>query len=247
MSTIELDLKKIKFNSNFSNILDNEVFEKITRNPFWIASNFAQQNQKPFQQKIKRLIDIISSTIGILALAPLFIAVAILIKIDSKGPVFFKQERLGQFGKKFYMYKFRSMEVDAEDKLNMLKAHNETNEGMFKMYDDPRVTRVGKFIRKYSIDELPQLFNVLIGDMSLVGFRPPLEDELNSYKTWHYIRFASLPGITGIWQTSGRSRITDFDKVIEMDYRYAQTWNIAMDFKLLYKTIPVVISGKDAA
>lgn len=247
MSTIELDLNKIKFNSNVSNILDNEVYEKINRNPFWIAVNFAMQNKKPIQQKIKRFIDIIASFLGIIFLMPLFIIVAALIKLDSRGPVFFKQERLGQFGKKFHMYKFRSMVPDAEEKLVTLLEHNETNEGMFKMTEDPRVTKVGKFIRKYSIDELPQLFNVLIGDMSLVGFRPPLESELNSYKTWHYIRFASLPGITGIWQTSGRSRIKDFDKVIEMDYKYAQTWNISLDLKLLYKTIPVVISGKDAA
>jgi len=170
-----------------------------------------------------------------------------LIKLDSKGPAFFKQERLGQFGKRFYMYKFRSMEQDAEEQLVLLKHQNETNEGMFKIYNDPRITNVGKFIRKYSIDELPQLLNVLKGEMSLVGFRPPLERELKSYKTWHYIRFASRPGLTGIWQTSGRSEIKDFDTVIEMDYRYANNWNLILDFKLLYKTIPVVLSGENAA
>ncbi|MDD3013493.1 MAG: sugar transferase [Candidatus Gastranaerophilales bacterium] len=247
MSAIELDIKKVSINRGFQTLFDNEAFEKLNKNPFWIAKNFAFQNKKPVQQKIKRFIDFMASLSGLVVLSPLFLLVAILIKIDSKGPVFFKQERLGQFGNKFYMYKFRSMEQNAEEKLIMLKNQNETNEGMFKMYDDPRITRVGKFIRKYSIDELPQLFNVLIGEMSLVGFRPPLERELKSYKTWHYIRFASLPGLTGIWQTSGRSKITNFDLVIEMDYKYANNWNLLLDFQLLYKTIPVVLTGENAA
>jgi len=247
MSVADTETKIISLNCSLKAIKENDALKKININPFWISRNFAFQNRKPLQEKIKRFIDLAASSLGLVMLMPLFVLVVIVIKLDSKGPVLFKQERLGQFGEKFYMYKFRSMVLDAEKRLEQLKDLNETNEGMFKMSDDPRITRVGKFLRKYSIDELPQLYNVLKGEMSLVGFRPPLEKELKSYKTWHYIRFAALPGLTGIWQTSGRSSITDFDEVIEMDYRYANTWSILLDFKLLIRTVPVVISGKDAA
>jgi lipopolysaccharide/colanic/teichoic acid biosynthesis glycosyltransferase len=246
MNTVEVDINQlIKEKISLSDI-END-YKTMQFNSFWIAKHIAYQNKKPFQQIVKKLIDFSGSFVGLIMLVPLFAAVALIIKIDSKGPVLYKQERLGQFGKKFYMYKFRSMVVDAEDMLDNLKNHNQTNEGMFKMYDDPRITKVGKFIRKYSIDELPQLYNVLKGEMSLVGFRPPLEEELKSYKTWHYVRFAFLPGLTGVWQTSGRSKITDFDKVIEMDYKYVNTWNILLDLIILLKTIPVVILGKDSA
>lgn len=145
------------------------------------------------------------------------------------------------------MYKFRSMHIDAEERLDNLKKYNQTNELMFKMFNDPRVTRVGRFIRKYSLDEIPQLINVLLGEMSLVGFRPPLPSEVAQYKSWHYIRFAMLPGLTGPWQISGRSNIKKFDEVINLEFEYTKNWSLFHDFKILFKTVPIVLLGKDAA
>lgn len=183
-----------------------------------------------------------------LAILPFLAIVAIAIKLESKGPALFKQKRVGRFGKEFYMYKFRSMDLNAEDRLKDLLKYNETNEGMFKMADDPRVTKVGKFIRKYSIDELPQLINVIKGEMSLIGPRPCLSRELKSYKNWHYVRFATLPGLTGLWQVSGRSSIKDFDKAVSLDYQYINNWNIGLDISILFRTIPAVLfPGKTAA
>jgi len=246
MSTLELDIKKFNINGNFSTSIDNKAFEELNRDPFWIAKNFAIQNRKPFQQKIKRLIDFTASLLGLIALSPLFLLIATLIKLDSKGPAVFKQERVGQFGKKFFIYKFRSMEQNAEEKLESLVKYNESNNiTMFKLSDDPRITKMGKFIRKYSIDELPQLFNVLMGEMSLVGPRP-LPNKLEEYKSWHYLRFAKLPGLTGMWQVCGRSNIKDFDTVVSLDSRYVNDWSILLDLKLLLKTIPVVIYGKNS-
>lgn len=143
------------------------------------------------------------------------------------------------------MYKFRSMKYGAEDELVNLKKNNESNEVMFKMKNDPRVTKVGAFLRKHSLDELPQLFNVLKGEMSLIGPRPPLVSELKNYKNWHYKRFATLPGMTGLWQVSGRSSILDFDKVVRLDVQYIENWNLFFDFGILLKTVPVVIRGDE--
>lgn len=214
---------------------------------FWIAKNYDLGKHNSLQWHLKRSFDIFASLMGLIVLSPLFLVIAILVKLDSEGPVFYKQKRVGYLGKTFNMYKFRSMKINAEEELEKLKSKNETNEGMFKLFDDPRVTRLGKLLRKYSIDELPQLFNVLKGDMSLVGPRPPIISELSSYKPWHFVRFSSLPGITGVWQTSGRSKIKEFDKVVKLDFSYINNWNIFMDFNLLFKTIPVVVLGKDTA
>ena len=202
---------------------------------------------KPVQWKLKRIFDIFCVLLGSIIISPMLLVVAMAIKLDSRGPVLFKQKRVGYKGKEFYMYKFRSMKINAEEELKHLKDKNETCNIMFKLFDDPRVTRVGKFIRKYSIDELPQLINVLKGDMSLVGFRPPLTTEIEKYKDWHYLRFLSMPGLTGVWQVSGRSNIKDFNRVIEMELNYIKKWNFLLDIKLLFKTIPVVIFGKDTA
>ncbi|NLF82506.1 MAG: exopolysaccharide biosynthesis protein [Candidatus Gastranaerophilales bacterium] len=173
--------------------------------------------------------------------------IALMIKLDSEGPVLFKQKRIGQHGKEFYIYKFRSMHKDAEKRLKDLLKYNQTNELMFKMYDDPRVTRVGKFLRKTSLDELPQLFNVLKGEMSLVGFRPPLPSEVERYSDFHYVRFAMLPGLTGPWQVNGRSSIKRFDEVVRLEYEYAKNWSLLNDLSLLLKTVPVVLFSKNAA
>lgn len=200
--------------------------------------------EKPFQQAVKRLMDIVLSLTAIILLSPLLIFVAIAIKMDSKGPVLFNQERLGYKKKKFNMYKFRSMVTDAEERFEEVKKLNETNHIMFKSEDDPRITKIGKFIRKYSIDELPQLFNILIGDMSIVGPRPPLPRELVNYEKWHHVKFLKPQGLTGLWQVSGRANIKDFDKVIHLDYDYIKNWNLLLDIAIILKTIPVVISAK---
>jgi len=201
---------------------------------------------KPVQDRIKRLMDIILSLTAITMLAPLFILLIISIKADSKGSAIFKQERVGLKKKPFYMYKFRSMVVDAEEKFEQVKVLNHTNPIMFKSEQDPRITRVGKFIRKYSLDELPQLFNILKGEMSLVGPRPPLPRELSGYKHWHYVRFSKTPGLTGLWQVSGRATIKDFDQVVGLDYKYIRNWNLLFDLRIIFKTIPVVLSGQGA-
>lgn len=201
---------------------------------------------KPYQQAIKRAMDIVLSLTAIICLSPVLLLIAILIKLDSKGPIFFEQERIGYREKRFNMLKFRSMVVDAESQFEKVKALNETNHIMFKSKDDPRITRVGKFLRKSSLDELPQLFNILKGDMALVGPRPPLERELVNYEKWHHVKFLRPQGLTGLWQVSGRSEITDFDDVIHLDYQYNKNWNIWFDIKIILKTVPVVLFGKGA-
>lgn len=215
--------------------------------PFFLAATYDLSQIKPYQWFFKRGFDIVASTLGLLAISPLLLAVAVAIRLESPGSVLYKQQRIGLNGKKFNMYKFRSMRQDADQMLQQLMEKNETGQGMFKMFDDPRVTKVGKFIRKYSIDELPQLLNVIKGHMSLVGPRPPIERELQHYKNWHYFRFATLPGLTGLWQVSGRSKIKEFDHVVKMDYQYINNWSLWLDFKLLMKTFPVVVGGMDTA
>lgn len=202
--------------------------------------------QKPFQGFIKRAMDIVLSLIAIICLSPILLLIAILIKLDSKGSVLFTQERIGYKEKRFNMYKFRSMVIDAEAQFEKVKDLNETNTIMFKSKNDPRITRLGKFLRKSSLDELPQLFNILKGDMSLVGPRPPLERELLNYEEWHHVKFLRPQGLTGLWQISGRSQITDFDDVIHLDYHYNKNWNILLDLKIMLKTVPVVIFAKGA-
>ncbi|TAH63989.1 MAG: sugar transferase [Anaerolineaceae bacterium] len=198
---------------------------------------------------IKRVMDIIGSIIGIILFSPLMLIAAIAIKIeDYKGPILFKQIRVGQNGRRFYIYKFRSMYVDAEErKAELMKLNNMNSEFMFKMKDDPRITKVGKVIRKTSIDELPQFFNVLRGDMSLVGTRPPTLDEVNKYERKYWRRVSIKPGITGMWQVSGRSKITDFEEVVRLDTIYIDKWGILLDFKIIIKTFfKLIFKEKDA-
>lgn len=195
---------------------------------------------------VKRLIDIVGSAILLLVLAPLFAGVALAIRIDSPGPVFFKQIRVGRWGTLFPMWKFRSMYIDAEQRKQALLKENESTGGViFKMKADPRITRVGKFIRKASIDELPQLWNVLCGAMSLVGPRPPLPAEVNQYSLNDRRRLDVVPGITCIWQVSGRSDIP-FDQQVQLDVEYIESHSIWLDIKLLLMTVPAVLLGRGA-
>lgn len=194
---------------------------------------------------IKRLIDVVCSFLGVLVLSPLFIIIAIIIKTTSKGPVFFSQKRVGKNGKEFYMYKFRSMVVNAEELKEKLAAQNEMSGPMFKMKDDPRVTKVGKFIRKTSIDELPQLWNVLKGDMSLVGPRPSLPKEVAQFEEWMYRRLEVKPGLTCYWQVSGRNNI-DFEEWMKLDIRYVDERSTWIDIKLIFKTVGVLFGDKNA-
>ena len=195
----------------------------------------------------KRLIDIVGSLCGIILLSPLFLIVAILIKIeDPKGKVFFAQERNGRYPKTFKMYKFRSMVHNAEDLLKDLMDRNEQTGPVFKINDDPRITKVGKFIRKTSIDELPQLFNVLKGDMSLVGPRPPIPHEVDQYNSYQMQRLAVKPGLTCIWQVSGRNNI-GFDEWVEMDIEYIKTRSLWLDIKLIFKTVGVLFGDDNAS
>lgn len=199
-----------------------------------------------YEQMIKRLTDFILSFFGIIVASPIMLITALAIKIDSPGPVIFKQKRVGQNGRTFHIYKFRSMNPNAEAEKKKLMEQNEmSNDMMFKVKDDPRITRIGKFIRKTSIDELPQLFNVLFGTMSLVGTRPPTLDEVANYKRSHWRRISIKPGITGIWQVSGRSNITDFEDVVKMDLQYIDNWTIFLDIKILFKTACVLFNRKN--
>lgn len=193
---------------------------------------------------IKRFIDIMGGIFGLLITGLLYPFVAIAIKVTSRGPVLFSQVRVGKNGRRFKIYKFRSMYVDAEEKKENLKEQNEMSGLMFKIKNDPRITPVGKFLRKTSIDEFPQFYNVLKGDMSLIGTRPPTEDEFEKYSPYYRRRLCMTPGLTGMWQVSGRSEIKDFDEVVKLDLEYIDNWSLTLDFKILLKTIWVVISGR---
>ncbi len=194
----------------------------------------------------KRLLDIVGSFCALLALSPVFLVVAIMIKLEDRGPIFFKQVRVGRFGREFRMFKFRSMRVDAEQRLKELLAKNQHNGGItFKIKNDPRITRIGAFIRKYSIDELPQFANVLFGEMSLVGPRPPVPREVALYSLADRRRLAVKPGITCIWQISGRAEI-DFPGQVQLDVRYIESRSLRQDIKILLKTVPAVLSGNGA-
>ncbi|MFD0958211.1 sugar transferase [Paenibacillus chungangensis] len=194
----------------------------------------------------KRMMDIAGSLIGLLLLSPIIVMVAVLIKLEEpRGPILFYQTRIGKNEKPFRMYKLRSMAVNAEEKLKDLLDQNEISGAMFKMKDDPRITKVGKWIRKTSIDELPQLFNVLRGDMSLVGPRPPLLREVAEYSEYDKLRLSVTPGCTGMWQVSGRNSLT-FKQMVELDIAYIQKRCLWLDIKIMLKTVKVMITPQDA-
>ncbi len=200
-----------------------------------------------YEQLLKRVIDIIGGVVGVILTSPFMLVTAIAIKLDSPGPILFKQTRVGKNGRHFKIYKFRSMYIDAEERKKELMAYNEIEGGvMFKMKDDPRITKVGKIIRKLSIDEFPQFFNVVGGSMSLVGTRPPTLDEVEKYKRNQWRRISIKPGITGMWQVNGRSKIDNFDDIVEMDVEYIDNWSIWLDFKIMFSTVLVLLKHDDA-
>ncbi len=209
----------------------------------FVGSNPISHN--PEKLFAKRLFDIFGSFIIILCLIPVWIIIPLLIKLDSKGPVLFKQRRVGKNGRTFSMYKFRSMVADAEKLKEQLHNLNEMDGPVFKIKDDPRITSVGRFIRKASIDELPQLFNVFMGKMSLVGPRPPIHEEVLHYQAWQRKRLSIKPGITCLWQVSGRNEL-NFEEWIKLDIQYIENWSFMLDIKILLRTIPAVISGRGA-
>lgn len=194
----------------------------------------------------KRILDLVGGIVGFLTFALMYIPIAIAIKLDSPGPVMFSQIRVGQNNRKFKLYKFRSMYIDAEERKKELMAMNEMEGHMFKMKNDPRITRVGAFLRKTSLDEFPQFINVVRGEMSLVGTRPPTPEEVQQYTKAERRRISMKPGITGLWQVSGRNKINDFSDVVRLDLDYIDEWRFMRDIKILFKTF-VVILKKDGA
>lgn len=205
--------------------------------PYFTFQNTPKQS---INLSIKAIFDKVFSFLVLLCLSPLLLLIAIIIKCDSKGPVFFKQVRCGLRGREFYVYKFRSMCDNAESMLDELRNENEQEGPVFKIKNDKRITRVGKFLRKTSLDELPQFINVLKGDMSVVGPRPPLPDEVNKYKPWQTRRLSMKPGITCIWQVSGRNNIP-FEQWMKLDLQYIDTWSLGLDFMIIIKTIKTML------
>jgi exopolysaccharide biosynthesis polyprenyl glycosylphosphotransferase len=200
---------------------------------------------RPWQRAAKRSLDVALSAILVVLLSPVMLLIAIAIKLTSRGPVLLPQQRVGQDGEPFTLYKFRSMRNGAHERLTEIADLNEISGPAFKMRRDPRITRVGRVIRKLSLDELPQLVNVLRGEMSLVGPRPPLPEEVSRYTPYQRQRLLARPGITCIWQVSGRSEL-NFETWVEMDLRYIDSWTLRTDLVLILKTIPAVISGRGA-
>ena len=209
-------------------------------------ATYTLRTQSTWQLVMKRVMDICGAVVGLILCGIISIFLVPAIKFDSPGPAIFSQIRIGKNGRRFKFYKFRSMYVDAEERKKELMKNNEMDGLMFKMEDDPRITKVGKFIRKTSLDEFPQFWNVLVGDMSLVGTRPPTEDEFNKYNGHYKRRLMMTPGITGLWQVSGRSSITDFDEVVKLDLEYIDNWSLLGDIKILFKTVISVIKRDGA-
>ena len=201
----------------------------------------APQNLDPDQIILKRMMDILGGSVGLVLLGLLFPFIALAIKLDSPGPLFFVQRRVGKGGREFRIFKFRSMYEDAEERKKELLEHNLHDGPIFKMEDDPRITRVGRFLRKYSLDEFPQFLNVLRGEMSLVGTRPPTVEEVASYEDHHLRRISIKPGLTGLWQVSGRNRVADFDEIVALDTRYINQWNLWLDIRIILRTLVVVL------
>lgn len=233
--TVDLSINTFGFKINEKQIRELSGYHVLT----FSAKLFTRS-----QLMIKRLGDIIGGLIGCLITIVLTIIIAPIIYIESPGPIFFSQVRIGKNGRRFHIYKFRSMYPDAEKQKEELMHLNEVNGYMFKIKNDPRITRVGSFLRRTSLDEFPQFFNILKGDMSLIGTRPPTEKEFLQYEGRHKRRLALKSGLTGLWQVSGRSDITDFEEVVKLDLEYIDNWSLALDLKILFKTIGVVLFSK---
>ena len=196
---------------------------------------------------VKRATDLLLATLGLALALPLMAIIAVCIKVESRGPVFFRQRRTGLGGRHFMMWKFRTMRHDAESRRDEIAHLNAYVDGrLFKLQRDPRVTRVGRMLRRFSLDELPQIFNIVAGDMSLVGPRPPLPSEVQAYEPRHMIRLSVVPGLTGPWQVNGRNLITDFEEVVRLEREYIETWSLRSDLEIIFRTIFVVLSGKGA-
>ena len=220
--------------------------KKLTIYGNYPVVTYAINRIDPVELIFKRIGDVLGAIIGLVLCGIIWLFVAPAIKLDSPGPVIFSQIRIGKNGRRFKFYKFRSMYIDAEERKKELIEKNEVNGLMFKINDDPRITNVGKFIRKTSLDEFPQFWNVLIGDMSLVGTRPPTEEEFEHYNEHYRRRLSMTPGITGLWQVSGRSDIKDFDEVVKLDLEYIDNWSIGLDIKILLETIGAIFRRKGA-
>jgi exopolysaccharide biosynthesis polyprenyl glycosylphosphotransferase len=221
----------------------NLSFEHCQRVPFLTIKS---GNISATGLMYKRTMDIVGGLIGALFFLAMYPFVSLAIKLDSKGPVVFKQKRVGRHGRVFNLYKFRSMYLDAEDRKESLIGKNQMNGAMFKIENDPRITKVGKWLRRFSIDEFPQFLNVLKGEMSLGGTRPATSDEVREYMPEHLKRISAKPGITGLWQVSGRNEITEFEKVVELDCQYLDKWRFSDDLKIIAKTFVVVLKRKGA-
>lgn len=204
-----------------------------------------QVHISPFTRFLKRAIDVVFSALVLIFSAPLMALIALTIKLDSPGPVLFRQGRMGKGGRPFTVHKFRSMMIDADEQKELLRDLNEADGPIFKIKDDPRVTRLGRWLRRFSLDELPQFYNVLRGDMSIIGPRPPLPEEVSQYQPWHMRRLEIAPGITGLWQVSGRSELP-FDEMALLDIYYIEQWSPALDLKILLRTIPTILFGDGA-
>jgi exopolysaccharide biosynthesis polyprenyl glycosylphosphotransferase len=251
------DLKLVHISAQIFADDSNDKDADISANPAFYPDLSHQNQTKQVPFLLKRVMDVIGSAVAIALFSPLFFLIAALVKLTSKGPVLFKQERLGQFGKTFTFLKFRSMHVNNDRKIHqefmqqmISGAYDGKTQGgskpVYKMKNDPRVTRVGRFLRRLSLDELPQFFNVLKGDMSLVGPRPPLAYEYEEYDVWHRRRVLEIkPGITGLWQVNGRSRV-GFDDIVRLDLRYARGWSLWLDLKILAQTPRAVLFGDGA-
>lgn len=233
---------------SMENIIENSKFDNFD---CMVKSGYPMVVFSPIVENetmltLKRMLDIAGGLFGSIVSLPIILVTAIPLLLESRGPLIFKQQRVGKNGRLFNIYKLRSMYVDAEKRKKDLLKNNKMDGHMFKMDDDPRITKVGKFIRKYSIDELPQFWNVLKGDMSLVGTRPPTIDEFEKYESHHKRRLSMKPGITGNWQVSGRSNIQDFEEIVRLDCDYIDNWSIGLDVKILVKTVGVVLTHKGA-
>lgn len=241
MTDIELDNLLIKRFLQTQNIRGRAQLKIAAR---W--KQFSWRVIVSFALFLKRAFDIVASLVFLLVFSPLFLLLAVLIKLEDGGPILFPQRRVGQFGREFKMWKFRSMCLDAESRMNELLSKNQHKDGVtFKIKNDPRITKIGKWLRKFSLDELPQFFNVLIGNMSLVGPRPPVPREVALYTLADRRRLAVKPGITCFWQIGGRSEI-DFSNQVQLDVRYIESQSFWLDIEILVKTVPAVLFSKGA-
>ena len=227
-----------------SRLMPNKLVERCGK---YLVLTTSMKIATPRQLFLKRLMDIAGSVVGLLLTGIALLVFGPVIKLQSPGPIFYSQTRIGKGGRRFKFYKFRTMVVGADAMKQNLMEQNEMDGLMFKMEDDPRIFGIGKFLRKFSIDELPQFWNVLKGDMGLVGTRPPTEDEFEQYELHHKARLGIRPGLTGMWQVSGRSDIKDFEEIVALDTQYISNWSLGMDIRILLRTVGVVLRGKGSS